>query len=182
MPGYFQISSSSTLTLGNLYEINLTTQAETLIATGGSRGDFVTVDPMTDTLLVTQNDSILRLTGATFAVPEPTSLVMLGNGVLGIVASSRAVGSDSRVFGEDFGNQMPGFSEAVPSRVALGVTPQGSHSSVLAQLTHTAPHLMQTLPWRRLVVTLTQSPAAMDRPCFPPKLHEMLPPSLTRVP
>ena len=62
-------------------------------------------------------------------------------------------------------------------RVALGgYPPQGSHRSVLAQLTHTAPHLMHTLPWRRLVVTLTQPPASMDRPCFPPKLHETLPP------
>ena len=63
-----------------------------------------------------------------------------------------------------------------------GLTPQGSHRSVLAQLTHTAPHLMHTLPWRRLVVTLTQPPASMDRPCFPPKLHETLPPSLPRLP
>jgi hypothetical protein len=63
-----------------------------------------------------------------------------------------------------------------------GLPPQGSHRSVLAQLTHTAPHLMHTLPWRRLVVTLTQRPASMDRPCFPPKLHETLPPSLPRVP
>ena len=63
-------------------------------------------------------------------------------------------------------------------RVALGVAPQGSHRSVLAQLRHTAPHLMPTLPWRRLVVLLTQSPASMGQPCFPPKLHETLPPSL----
>ena len=68
-------------------------------------------------------------------------------------------------------------------RVALGgYPPQGSHRSVLAQLTHTAPHLMHTLPWRRLVVTVTQPPASMDRPCFPPKLHETLPPSLPRLP
>ena len=63
-----------------------------------------------------------------------------------------------------------------------GLPPQGSHRSVLAQLTHTAPHLMHTLPWRRLVVTLTQPPASKDRPCFPPKPHETLPPSLSRVP
>ena len=63
-----------------------------------------------------------------------------------------------------------------------GLPPQGSHRSVLAQLTHTAPHLIHTLPWRRLVVTLTQPPASMDRPCFPPKLHETLPPSLPRLP
>ena len=33
-----------------------------------------------------------------------------------------------------------------PSRVALGVTPQGSHRSVRAQLTHTARQVMDSLP------------------------------------
>jgi hypothetical protein len=46
---------------GTLVEINLATQAQTLIASGGSRGDFVQVDPSNDTLLLTQTDSILRL-------------------------------------------------------------------------------------------------------------------------
>jgi hypothetical protein len=77
---------------------------------------------------------------------------------------------------------LPSLTESEAAGSPWGVTPQGSHRSVLAQLTHTAPHLMHTLPWRRLVVTLAQCPASMDRPCFPPKLHETLPPSLPRVP
>ncbi len=32
---------------GTVFEVNLTTNAQTLIASGGSRGDFVTVDPVT---------------------------------------------------------------------------------------------------------------------------------------
>jgi len=51
---------------GTLIEINQTTMAQTVLAIGGSRGDFVTVDPTNDTLLITQTDRIIRLSGATF--------------------------------------------------------------------------------------------------------------------
>ena len=61
---------------GQVYEVNLTTLSQTLIATGGSRGDFVTVDTTNDTLLLTQTDSIVRLSGASFTIPEPASLMM----------------------------------------------------------------------------------------------------------
>jgi sugar lactone lactonase YvrE len=69
---------------GQVYEVNLTTSAQTLIATGGSRGDFVTVDPTNNTLLLTQTDRIIRLSGASFVVPEPSPLVLAG--VLGVLA------------------------------------------------------------------------------------------------
>ncbi len=62
---------------GTLYEINLTTLSQTLIATGGSRGDFVTVDSTNNTLLITQTDRIQRLNGATFTVPEPGAIALL---------------------------------------------------------------------------------------------------------
>ena len=61
---------------GTVVEINLTTFAQTTIATGGSRGDLVSVDASTNTLLLTQTNSIIRLSGASFAVPEPASLLM----------------------------------------------------------------------------------------------------------
>ncbi len=48
---------------GTLVEINLTTLATTLIASGGSRGDLVNVDPNDGSLFITQTDSVLRLTG-----------------------------------------------------------------------------------------------------------------------
>jgi hypothetical protein len=73
---------------GQLFEINLTTSAQTLIATGGSRGDFVTVDTSNDTLLITQTDRILRLNGAAF-VPEPGSVAMLASGAIGLLVLGR---------------------------------------------------------------------------------------------
>ncbi len=72
-------ASGTTSDGGTLYEINLNTGSQTLIASGGSRGDFVTVDPSNDTLLITQTDRIQRLNGATFTVPEPSTLACLAS-------------------------------------------------------------------------------------------------------
>lgn len=88
---------------GTLVEINLTTGAQTLIADGGSRGDFVTVDPSTNTLLLTQSDSVLRLTpntgggfgGGGDAAPEPASLTLFSLG-LASLALARMVGCRRR--------------------------------------------------------------------------------------
>ena len=69
---------------GTVVEINLTTMAQTQIATGGSRGDFLTVDPSNSTLLLTQSDRIIRLTGGTFVpVPEASSVISFGLMLLG---------------------------------------------------------------------------------------------------
>jgi hypothetical protein len=54
---------------GTLVEVNLATATKTLIASGGSRGDFVTVDANNGTLLVTQSDRIIRLTPGVFVIP-----------------------------------------------------------------------------------------------------------------
>ncbi|HVP37898.1 MAG TPA: hypothetical protein VMS93_01825 [Candidatus Saccharimonadales bacterium] len=66
---------------GEVYEIDLGTAAKTLIANGGTRGDFVAADP-NGTLLLTQSTTLERLTapagGGFGAVPEPaTGLEML---------------------------------------------------------------------------------------------------------
>jgi len=70
---------------GQVWEIDTVTLTQTLIASGGTRGDFVTVDPLTDTLLITQTDDILRLTptgGGFTPVPGPIA----GAGVPGLLA------------------------------------------------------------------------------------------------
>lgn len=73
---------------GTVVQIDLNTLAQTTILTGGSRGDFVTVDPLTDSLLITQTDSLLRLTpiNGTFtgSVPEPSTWAMMIIGFAGI--------------------------------------------------------------------------------------------------
>lgn len=79
---------------GQLIQINLKTLQQTVIASGGSRGDFVEVDPNNSTLLLTQSDSVLRLTappGGGFGspVPEPTSLTLAGLGALGLLGYGR---------------------------------------------------------------------------------------------
>ncbi|NOS99506.1 MAG: PEP-CTERM sorting domain-containing protein [Phycisphaerales bacterium] len=59
---------------GFVVEVDLATMTQTIIASGGSRGDFVAADPSQNgDLLLTQSDRILRLTG----VPEPATLSML---------------------------------------------------------------------------------------------------------
>ena len=50
---------------GLLIKVNLTTLAQTVLVSGGSRGDFVTVDANDGTLLFTQTDSVMRLTAPT---------------------------------------------------------------------------------------------------------------------
>ena len=70
---------------GTVIEVNELTLVQTVIASGGSRGDFVTVDP-NGSLLLTQSDSIQRLTPrqGSFNVPEPGSVALLvGMGVSG---------------------------------------------------------------------------------------------------
>ena len=77
---------------GTVYEVNLATLATTQIASGGSRGDFVTVDS-NGTLLLTQTDSIYRLTapagGGFGSVPEPSSILLVGMGCVGTLIQAR---------------------------------------------------------------------------------------------
>jgi hypothetical protein len=89
LAGYLVANTNS----GNLYLVELATGTPTLLASGGSRGDFVQVDP-NGTLLVTQTDRILRLTapeGSSFetATPEPGTMAVLGMGLVGLMAARR---------------------------------------------------------------------------------------------
>jgi len=90
LAGYLVANTNS----GNLYLVELATGTPTLLASGGSRGDFVQVDP-NGTLLVTQTDRILRLTAPegsgfeTISTPEPGTLGVLGMALAGLVAVRR---------------------------------------------------------------------------------------------
>jgi hypothetical protein len=59
---------------GRVVEVNLSTLAQSVIASGGSRGDFVTVDP-NGSLLLSQTDRLQRLSpaagGGFTSTPEP---------------------------------------------------------------------------------------------------------------
>ena len=71
---------------GTIRELNLQTLAYTLIATGGSDGQRIAVDPSGNgDILITQSDRILRLSG----IPEPASLSLLAIG--GLVIFRRSV-------------------------------------------------------------------------------------------
>ncbi len=81
---------------GTVVEVNIATDAQTLIAAGGSRGDFVSLDP-NGSLFLSQTDEVLRLSppaggcfgancGAT--VPEPSSGVLMFSG-LGLIFLTR---------------------------------------------------------------------------------------------
>jgi hypothetical protein len=69
---------------GKVTELNLATRTQTLLASGGTRGDFVTADPNNGSLLLTQALEIDRLiapAGGGFgnppsAVPEPGTLTL----------------------------------------------------------------------------------------------------------
>ncbi len=90
---------------GTVVELNLATGLQTLLASGGSRGDFVTVDPNNGSLLLTQMDSIVRLTppagggfggsapsgpaGDAPGVPEPSTLALFGLGGIALAGWRR---------------------------------------------------------------------------------------------
>jgi len=75
---------------GEVWEVSLSNpNLQTLIASGGSRGDLVKVDLSNSSLLLTQSDRVVRLIapeGGGFAspVPEPSTFVLAITGLAGL--------------------------------------------------------------------------------------------------
>ncbi len=79
---------------GNVYQVDLFSGAETLIASGGSRGDFVGVDTNNGSLLISQTDRMVRLTapaGSSFGAdtPEPGTLALFAGASIAALAVRR---------------------------------------------------------------------------------------------
>jgi hypothetical protein len=77
---------------GTLVQLNLATKQQQLLAAGGSRGDFVQVDLNNGTLLLTQSDSVLRLSapgGGFIETPLPAGVWIGGIMGFGVVAYGR---------------------------------------------------------------------------------------------
>jgi hypothetical protein len=81
---------------GDVWEVSLANpNLQTLIASGGSRGDMVKVDPSNDSLLLTQSDRVVRLIApegggfASTAVPEPAAVTLMGIGLIAVIILSR---------------------------------------------------------------------------------------------
>jgi WD40 repeat protein len=73
---------------GTVSLIDPTTNIQTIIASGGSRGDFTSPDTHDGSLLLSEYGFMYRLNapgGAFGGVPEPTSLTMFGIGIAGMV-------------------------------------------------------------------------------------------------
>jgi WD40 repeat protein len=65
---------------GSLIDINLATNSQTVIASGGERGDFLAFDPNDGSLLVTQSDRIVRVKfppgpATSFQIAAPSSIL-----------------------------------------------------------------------------------------------------------
>jgi sugar lactone lactonase YvrE len=69
---------------GTLLSVDLTTSAQTVLASGGSRGEFIAADPNDGSILIDQSDSVVRVTG----VPEPAGALACAIGAA-IALSSR---------------------------------------------------------------------------------------------
>jgi uncharacterized repeat protein (TIGR01451 family) len=146
---------------GTVVEINLTTKALTPIATGGSRGDFVTVDPTNGTLLVSQTDQLARLvppSGGGFAGTGPTAdLAVTTPAVTGIPVAPGAQIS----YGFTMTNLGPDPALSVTATVQVPAHTRFVSFSAPAAVTVTAPAAGTEGP---ATITLTEPELLADQP------------------
>jgi hypothetical protein len=98
---------------GTVWQVDLGIGARTLIASGGSRGDLVAVDPSDGTLLLAQTDRILRLHG-----PTPCGRFGTSSLTLAPSAPTTAVGATETVTATATVNGRPAAGIAVSATVA----------------------------------------------------------------
>jgi hypothetical protein len=108
---------------GSLVDIDLASRSQTMLATGGQRGDFLTFDPNDGSLLVTQTDRIVRVkfpTGpaTSFRIDAPSNLLP-GQP---FVATVTAVDVDGRVATGYTGTVKFTSSDAFPALLPFDYT------------------------------------------------------------
>ncbi len=76
---------------GTVVQIDLTTNLQTVIVAGGTRGDLAWVDTTNGTFLFTQSHEVMRLTAptgggfeTTSGAPEPSALLLVSLGLIGL--------------------------------------------------------------------------------------------------
>ncbi|MGN6545339.1 MAG: putative Ig domain-containing protein, partial [Aureliella sp.] len=117
---------------GTILAINLKTKQQTVLATGGTRGDFVTVDPSDGTLLLTQTGTVARLqlpAGSTF-LSDYNVEVRVEDGRGGSAQTSFVLHLTDATSGEIHGhiNETPPAPAAVPgtANIWLAGMPDGT--------------------------------------------------------
>jgi hypothetical protein len=138
---------------GTLIEVNLSTKAQTPLASGGSHGSLLAVDPTNNSLLVTQTDSILRLSPPAVVNPGPAATLT----VAGFPTPATAGTSDTlTVTAKDAqGHVATGYTGTVH------FTSSDSHAGLPADYTfvaadhgtHTFPVTLNTTGSQSLTVT-----------------------------
>ncbi len=154
---------------GELVEYNLATSKQIVLASGGSRGDLVKVDPLTGTLLLTQSDRVERLIppgGGGFDSGGGNSVVSTGNVVEGNYIGLKASGSAALPNGNDGIDLLVGAAgnKIGPGNVLSGNTWEGIYFSGIGAAGNTiAGNLIGTNATATAAVANTDSGIILDR-------------------
>lgn len=111
---------------GTLIELNLTTKAQTTIASGGTRGDLVTVDPNNGQRLVSQSDELAYLfapDGGDFLADQAAVGNVVQGNFIGVDKSGQELGPTdvpAVEIGDSSGNLIGGPSPGAGNTMAFG--------------------------------------------------------------